>query len=179
MHTASASQLPLVGSFYPQHKTSKGKYQRLAMPSTSAFERIEVPELGPTGFASHAIKTTPNAGLTVYTAGQIGSIEGKLVPTFIGQAKQAYDNLRVTLESSGSRVQDIVRLNMYCVRWLSVPPEVQAEFYSLTAEFLGLNDKGEPHRPTTTLLGQDSLYAPDCLFEVDAIAVLPATPSHL
>ena len=149
------------------------------MSTPSAFGRIEVPELGPTGYASQAIKTTPSAGVTIYTAGHIGAVDGKLETTFIEQARRAYDNLRITLEKSGARVQDIVRLNMYCVKWMCVPPEVQAEFYSLTTEFVGLNDKAEPHRPATTLLGLESLFVADCLFEVDAIAVLPTAPLHL
>lgn len=92
---------------------------------------------------SHAVV----AGGLVHTSGQVGmSPDGLLPDGFEGQAKQAFENLKVVVEACGAGLADVVKVNVLVA---------------------------ETHRPASTLPAVKAFAMPGLLFEVDAVAVLP------
>ena len=106
-------------------------------------------------------------GRIVYIAGQLGlDLDNKLVGTddFRAQAFKAFDNLRLALESVGASFKDVVKINNYLtdMAHIGIFREVRDEFVH----------KAAPPASTTVAISQ--LARPGALFEVEAIAVLPA-----
>ncbi|WP_158883723.1 RidA family protein [Amycolatopsis anabasis] len=116
----------------------------------------------PTSFGySHAVSAP---GEIVHIAGQYGSdaTGGVVSPDFAAQAKRAFENLGVALETVGLGFADVVRLGTYLV---DHDPGKLEVLVGLIREHWG------DRPPAQTLIGVAALAFPDMLFEVDAVAV--------
>lgn len=107
---------------------------------------------------SHAVV----AGGLVHTSGQVGmSPDGLLLDGFEGQAKQAFENLRVVLDACGAGLADVVKVTVLVAETADV-----RKYLPIAARYLA-------HRPASTLHAVKAFAMPGLLFEVDAVAVLP------
>src|SRR5438105_14926233 len=92
--------------------------------------------------------------------------EGTVVgSTHLEQSHQALRNLRVAIEAAGATLADVAKFTIYIVNYswdaleavMTAAKEVFGEPYPLTAN---------------TLIGVSSLWLPELLIEVDAVAVV-------
>ena len=120
----------------------------------------------PPGYTYVVEATGPNR--LIFIAGQLGlDIDNKLVGAqgdFRAQAFRAFDNLRLALASAGATFKDVVKLNNYLtdMSHIGIFREVRDEFVNIAAP------------PASTTIAISQLARPGALFEVEAIAVLPA-----
>ena len=104
----------------------------------------------------------------IFIAGQLGlDLDNKLVGgagDFRAQCAKAFENLGFALASVGATFNDVVKINNYLVDMshIAIFREVRDAF---------LNTKAPP-ASTTVAISQ--LARPGALFEIEAIAVLPA-----
>lgn len=138
-----------------------------AQPSP-AFKR-----LAPKGLAdsqklwnySQAIVVEPGARL-VEVAGTIGDDEsGNMVSSDLrAQVERTFANVARSLRAAGATSREVIRVRMYVVgldadkHWPIINEQMRKHF----------GDRG----PTATLVGIQTLAAPDILFEMDATAAL-------
>jgi enamine deaminase RidA (YjgF/YER057c/UK114 family) len=120
----------------------------------------------PPGYTYVVEATGPNR--LIFIAGQLGiDMNNQLVGAsgdFRAQAFKAFQNLKLALESTGAGFKDVVKINNYLVDMSHI-----AIFRAVRDAFL--NTKAPP-ASTTVAISQ--LARPGALFEVEAIAVLPA-----
>jgi len=114
----------------------------------------------PTIGYSHVAKS----GNTLYIAGQVAkdandNIIGK--GDFQIQARQVYTNLRNIVEQAGGNLQNIVKMTTFLTHcsYVEMTRTVRAEFFR------------EPFPPNTLII-VESLFIPDFMIEVEAIAEL-------
>ncbi len=103
----------------------------------------------------------------IHVSGQTAvDTEGKVVgTTHLDQSRRAFRNLRTALEAAGATLADVAKFNIYVVDYswealealISAAKDVFGEEYPLTAY---------------TLVGVASLWLPDLLVEVDAVAIV-------
>lgn len=133
------------------------------MPNLVHVNPDNVPAYLPFGL-SHAVIS--EGGRTIYLSGQVGwNSNSELVgPDLQSQLGQAHENIRRVLAAAGASPADIVRLNTYVANYKPEDGEiVNAANRSLFGD----------HVPASaTLLGVQSLYAPEILCEVEATAVI-------
>ena len=107
-------------------------------------------------------------GRIVYFAGQIGlDFDNKLVGApgdFRAQCMQAFENLRLALETVGADFKDLVKINSYLV---DIAGNI-AHFRDIRDRYLNMSAP-----PASTTVGVPALARPGALFEIEAIAVLP------
>ncbi len=119
----------------------------------------------PNGYTHVVI--APAHGVTVYIAGQGGEDEsGNLADDFVAQLKQAFKNLQVALESAGARPEHVVKISTFIVN------HDMFKLEQLTAEVFEMWGK---QTPAQTLVPVPRLALDSMLFEIDAIAVIPAS----
>ena len=109
---------------------------------------------------SHAIKI----GNTIYVSGQVAlDEEGNLMGEgdMIAQTERAYENLRRVLEAAGATITDIVKLTIFCR-----DSDSFAKTGEVRRKYFG------NHFPATTAVEVNRLMDPDCLIEVEAVAVI-------
>ena len=120
----------------------------------------------PPGYTYVVEATGPNR--LIFIAGQLGlDLDNKLVGgpgDFRAQAFKAFENLKFALAAVGASFKDVVKINNYLVDMSHV-----AIFREVRDAFL---NKAAPPASTTVAISQ--LARPGALFEVEAIAVLPA-----
>ena len=122
--------------------------------------------LAPQSGYSYVVDTT-GPGRTVYIAGQLGlDMENKLVGApgdFRAQCTKAIENLQAALASVGAKLSDVVKITNYLtdMSHISIYREVRDQFFAMP-------------RPASTAVGISQLARPGALFEIEAIAVLPA-----
>ena len=120
----------------------------------------------PPGYTYVVEATGPNR--LIFIAGQLGlDLDNRLVGLpgdFRAQCAKAFENLGYALASVGATFNDVVKINNYLVDMSHIPifREVRDAF---------LNTKAPP-ASTTVAISQ--LARPGALFEIEAIAVLPA-----
>ena len=120
----------------------------------------------PPGYTYVVEATGPNR--MIFIAGQLGlDLDNKLVGgagDFRAQCAKAFENLGFALASVGARFNDVVKINNYLVDMshISIFREVRDAF---------LNTKAPPASTTVAISQLARLGA---LFEIEAIAVLPA-----
>jgi enamine deaminase RidA (YjgF/YER057c/UK114 family) len=120
-------------------------------------------ELAPARGFSHATV----AGDMVWIGGQNGSdATGKVVEPgdVVAQFARAIRNLATALEAAGCAPEDTVKLTYYLTD-LDVYRDNLHAIGSAYREVFGR------HYPATTLIEVSSLFDPDALFEIDAVAV--------
>jgi enamine deaminase RidA (YjgF/YER057c/UK114 family) len=120
----------------------------------------------PPGYSYVVEATGPNR--LVFIAGQLGlDLENKLVGApgdFRAQAEKAIDNLKLALADAGATMKDVVKINNYLVDMshISIFREVRDQNFNMAAP------------PASTTVAISQLARPGALFEIEAIAVLPA-----
>ena len=120
----------------------------------------------PPGYTYVVEATGPNR--LIFIAGQLGlDIDNQLVGgpgDFRAQAFKAFENLKLALEAAGASFKDVVKINNYLVDMshIGIFREVRDEFLNMAAP------------PASTTVAISQLARPGALFEIEAIAVLPA-----
>jgi enamine deaminase RidA (YjgF/YER057c/UK114 family) len=115
---------------------------------------------------SHVASIAAGARL-VFIAGQGGETEdGKLEPDFRLQVRQALRNLGIAVATAGARLTDIAKLTVLIVDHNEQRLHVFGEELARAL--------GEGPKPACTLIPVPRLALDGMLFEVEAIAVLPA-----
>lgn len=118
----------------------------------------------PPGYSYVVEATGPNR--LIFIAGQLGlDMENNLVgDDFRSQAEQAMENLKLALADAGATVRDVVKINNYLVDMSHIPifREVRDKHFNMSAP------------PASTTVAISQLARPGALFEIEAIAVLPA-----
>lgn len=120
----------------------------------------------PPGY-TNVVETTGPAR-TVYIAGQLGlDLDNRLVGgpgDFRAQCEKAFENLRLALAAVGAGFKDVVKINNYLVDMSHI-----AIFREVRDRFLAAAPP-----PASTTMAISQLARPGALFEIEAIAVLPA-----
>ena len=120
----------------------------------------------PPGYSYVVEATGPNR--IIFIAGQLGlDIDNKLVGApgdFAAQANKAVDNLKLALADAGVTIKDVVKINSYLVDMAHIGlfRDVRDRHFNMAAP------------PASTTLAISQLARPGALFEIEAIAVLPA-----
>ena len=121
----------------------------------------------PPGYSYVVEATGPNK--LIYFAGQLGlDMDNKFVGAegdFRAQCTQAFENMSLALKAAGARWNDVVKINNFLV-------DIQgnmAAFREVRDRYL---NKAAP--PASTTIGVPALARPGGLFEIEAIAILPA-----
>jgi enamine deaminase RidA (YjgF/YER057c/UK114 family) len=116
---------------------------------------------------SHVVETS-GPGRTVYISGQLGlQRDGALAGgpgDFRAQAIQAFENLREALQAVEAGFQDVVKVDSFLldIKHLPILREVRRGYFNMAAP------------PASTTVAVPALAREGALFEIDAIAVLPA-----
>jgi enamine deaminase RidA (YjgF/YER057c/UK114 family) len=128
------------------------------------LERLNPAELPvPRGYSQVVVA---RGSRTVYVAGQVAAdADGKVVAPgdVVGQARQAFVNLRTALEAAGATIADVARVTWYVVGYRA---ELLPELAAARREVFG------DHAPASTLIGVESLATPEYLVEAEAVAVI-------
>ncbi len=100
----------------------------------------------------------------IHLAGQLGFRPDNTLPEdFEGQAVQAFENVRIALESVGASFRDVVKMNNYftdIAAHLAIYRDVRDRYV----------DTENP--PASTSVGVAALAVPGALYELDAYAVI-------
>jgi enamine deaminase RidA (YjgF/YER057c/UK114 family) len=120
----------------------------------------------PPGY-SYVVEATGPSRL-VFIAGQLGlDMENNLVGMagdFRAQANKAIENVKFALADAGATIKDVVKINNYLVDMshIGIFREVRDQHFNMAAP------------PASTTVAISQLARPGALFEIEAIAVLPA-----
>lgn len=103
----------------------------------------------------------------VHVSGQVGyDADGVLADGLAAQTEQAMLNVAKALDAAGARVEDVVKTTVYVAQW---DP-------SMLDAFLAGAMAGREHHPfadaALTLIGVHSLFEPEHLIEIEAVAVV-------
>ena len=115
----------------------------------------------PPGY-SHVVKD----GTTVYVAGQLArDSDGKTVGAcdFTAQAEQAFKNVQAALESAGTDMNHIMKMNVFMTHREDIP-----EYRVIKSRFVPESDL-----PVSTLILCSGLADPVFRIEVEVIARMP------
>ena len=115
----------------------------------------------PPGY-SHVVKD----GTTVYVAGQLArDSDGKTVgeDDFAAQAEQAFKNVQAALESAGTDMNHILKMNVFMTHREDIP-----EYRVIKSRFVPDSDL-----PVSTLILCSGLADPVFKIEVEVIARMP------
>jgi enamine deaminase RidA (YjgF/YER057c/UK114 family) len=118
----------------------------------------------PPGY-SHVVEVT-GPGRLVYFAGQLGmDRSGKMGANAREQIELAFENLKAALASVGAGFEHLVKINNYVV-----------DIGVNIALFRDIRDRyvNTAAPPASTTIGVPELARPGALFEIEAIAILPA-----
>jgi len=117
----------------------------------------------PTGYSQVVVASGTR---TVFVAGQVSlDADGNLVAPgdVVGQARQAFANVRTALEAAGATIADVAKITWFVVGY---DPARLPELAAARRESFG------DHAPASTLIGVQSLASPEYLVEAEAIAVI-------
>lgn len=120
----------------------------------------------PPGY-SHIVEVI-GPGRMVYFAGQLGlDLDGNVVGApgdFRAQVTQAFENLKIALEAAGARFEHVVKITNYLADMSHLPVllEVRGAYLNVDAP------------PASTTIQISKFALPGALFEIEAVAVLPA-----
>jgi enamine deaminase RidA (YjgF/YER057c/UK114 family) len=121
------------------------------------------PGIAKPGGYSHVVEAI-GPGRIVYIAGQLGlKPDGNIAGDFRAQCVQAFENLKMALNSVGASFNDVLKLNNYLVDIqtnLPIYREVRDKYVN-TAQ-----------PPASTTVGVPALARPDALFESEAVVIL-------
>ena len=118
----------------------------------------------PPGY-SHVVEVT-GPGRIVYFAGQLGMDRlGKMGANTREQIELAFENLKAALASVGAGFEHVVKVNNYVVNIganIAMFREIRDKYVNTSAP------------PASTTIGVPELARPGALFEIEAVAILPA-----
>ncbi len=105
-------------------------------------------------------------GRTMYVSGHVPmSADGKVPANLEAQLALVFENLNATLRAAGATSRNLARITIYVRDFhANQLPEIR----QARDRFIGENQP-----PASALIGVASLFHPDVLVEVDAVAVLP------
>ncbi len=139
-----------------------------AAPLSAQLSRTSPPSLPPTGgrYAHIVTAELPPGSRLVIIAGQVGADStGRIVSTDpTEQMRAAFDNLERALQLAGASWSDVLKTTMILTR----PTDIAA-----LREFRATRFANRP-APANTLIVAQALFDPAVLFEVEALAVIPA-----
>ncbi len=127
-----------------------------------AVERSNPSALASPGGYSHVVKD----GKNVYVAGQLArDSDGKTVGVgdFSAQAEQVFNNVRQALESVGSNMNSIMKMNVFMTHREDIPA-----YRVIRPKFIS-----DDALPVSTLILCSGLADPDFRIEVEVIATTP------
>ena len=102
----------------------------------------------------------------IYVSGQVGNLaDGTVVEGFRAQTAQAFRNLVTALAAAGAGPADLVKVTFLIVDWT---PDKLGDLFEAAIEVFG----EEFPTNTSTLHGVAALFDPQCVIEIDAIAVV-------
>jgi enamine deaminase RidA (YjgF/YER057c/UK114 family) len=116
----------------------------------------------PRGY-SHVVEASA-PGRTIYIAGQVGMApDGKIASDFAAQVTQCFENLKAALAAAGAGFEHVVKTTNYFIDIGQIPVfrEVRDRYVDTKAP------------PASTAVQVVKLAAPEFLFEIEAIAVVP------
>ena len=132
----------------------------LAMSCNSKMQQTVTKEfVHGTATYSKSVVVSDGHVKTIYIAGLTG--DGADLEA---QTRSAWNNIKTELDVAGATFKDIVKTNIYIV---NCTPDKVTLFRSIRKEYLGDKDM-----PASTLLGVQTLAAPDKLIEIEAVAVI-------
>ena len=124
----------------------------------------------PRGYTMVVEATGP--GRTLYIAGQLGMTpDGQFAGApgdFRAQATQCFENMKLALASAGASFKDVVKITNFFIDMTHLPI-----FFEVRDKYV--NTKAPP---ASTAIEISKLARDGALFEIEAIAVLPAKTSH-
>ena len=123
-----------------------------------ALEREFIDRMGP---LTQVVTARGSGPKTIYVSAQFGQPGDRLTD----QADQAFANLRQRLEAAGASPADLITVSVYVARYRG--EDLQA--LSAAHRRHGFQDGTAP---ASTLLGIQSLYAPEAAIAVEGIAVI-------
>lgn len=112
---------------------------------------------------SHVV-TVSGPGRIVYIAGELArDADGKCVGKgdMRAQMEQTFQNLERCLQAAGATWADVVKTNTYITDW-----DAFAQCADVRMRYLGVAT------PTSTTVGVTRLADPDCMIEIEAVAVV-------
>ena len=133
------------------------------MPDNLRFSNPEA-IAKPPGY-THVVEVI-GPGRIVYFAGQLGlDKSGKMGGDIREQIELAFQNLKAALTSVGARFEHLVKINNYIV-----------DIGKNIGHFRDIRDKylNTSAPPASTTIGVPELARPGALFEIEAVAILPA-----
>jgi enamine deaminase RidA (YjgF/YER057c/UK114 family) len=132
------------------------------MPETNA-RIFNPPDLHPPTGYSHVAEIT--GGRMVFISGQVAlNQKGELVgkDDYMAQTRQIFENLKMAIAAVGGTLNDIIKLNYYCVDLSHI-----AEIRAVRETFL---NRERP--PVSTAVEVSSLVRPEFLVEIEAVALV-------
>lgn len=121
----------------------------------------------PRGYTNGMLAT----GRTLYVAGQIGwdANENMVGEDVLTQFRQALENVLAVVVAAGGSAEHLVRLTIYCTD----VPAYRAEVKAIGGVYRDVLGK---HFPAMALVGVTELVHPGAKVEIEATAVLGASP---
>ena len=119
----------------------------------------------PRGY-SHVVEVT--GGRTIYVSGQVAiDEEGRVVGEghFETQTQKVFENLRAALAAADATLEDVVKITVFVTDMAQLPT-----FRAVRNAYF----RGSP--PASTLVEVSSLVLPELLIEIEAVAVVGASP---
>lgn len=123
--------------------------------------------------AQGAHATAARGNCIVHISGQVGTDEsGAIVPGGLAaQTERALLNVALALEAAGATIDDVAKLTSYVVDW-------EPSMFDELARGISAASAQRPYPPVAlTLIGVKSLFTPEMLLEIDAVAVVDASSS--
>lgn len=123
-------------------------------------------DMPPTRGYTHIVETV-GPGRTIYFSGQLGlTREGKFAGNdFRAQATQCFENLKTALQAVGASFDNVVKITNYFTDMSDLPI-----FFEVRDRYV--NTKAPP---ASTAVQVSRLALPQAVFELEAVAVIPAT----
>ena len=137
----------------------------------TSIQRLNPDNLGhPSNYGFTNIAVVPTGHQLVFISGQGGRNpdDGRLADDFETQLKQAFDNLRRALSAAGAAPENVVKITVLSVNH-------NAEQQQLISAQRNAMWPDELVKPTSSLIPVPRLASDGMLFEIDAIAAVPAT----
>lgn len=128
----------------------------------STKEIIKVPGLGDS--TGYAYEQCIRVGNLVYVAGQTGVDKNYNVPhdNIEGQARLAFENVRLALEAGGSSLQNMIRMTVFLTH-------LERDFHEFTAVRRDVLGK---HLCASSVIGVSRLAIPSLIVEIEAVGVV-------
>ncbi len=126
--------------------------------------QVQQVEITPDPYEPFLLAQAHRVGELLFVSGQAGiGADGEIVGPgeFDKQAEQAFANLDRVLRAGGSSLANVVKVGIFVTDMLNFDKVVELRRTWFT-----------PPYPADTIVEVSSLYSPDAMFEIEAVAVL-------